>query len=86
MEKRKNIAVVLFPAVFLLVFLIWGLLKPDADISQSERRKLAQKPELTAVSVWSAACPDRDRSSRAEGQPRDLSRGRLCGQARLPAE
>ena len=55
MEKRKNIAVVLFPAVFLLVFLIWGLLKPDADISQSERRKLVQKPELTAASVWNGS-------------------------------
>ena len=55
MEKRKNAMVVLLPAAFLLVFLLWGLLKPDADISQSERRKLAQKPELTAASVWSGS-------------------------------
>ena len=55
MEKRKNVLVVFLPAAFLLVFLLWGLLKPDADISESERRKLAQKPELTAASVWSGS-------------------------------
>ena len=51
MEKRKNLAVVCLTAAFLLGFLVWSLLKPDDAVSQSERRKLAQKPELTAASV-----------------------------------
>ena len=51
MEKRKNLAVVCLTAAFLLGFLVWSLLKPDDTVSQSERRKLAQKPELTAASV-----------------------------------
>lgn len=48
MEKQKNLAVVCLTAAFLLGFLVWSLLKPDDTVSQSERRKLAQKPELTA--------------------------------------
>ena len=51
MEKRKNFAVVCLTASFLLGFLVWSLLKPDDAVSQSERRKLAQKPKLTAASV-----------------------------------
>ena len=51
MEKQKNLAVVCLTAAFLLGFLVWSLLKPDDTVSQSERRKLAQKPELTAASV-----------------------------------
>ena len=51
MEKRKNLAVVCLTAAFLLGFLVWSLLKPDDTVSQSERRKLAQKPELTVASV-----------------------------------
>ena len=49
MEKRKNLAIVCLTAAFLLGFLVWSLLKPDDTVSQSERRKLAQKPELTAT-------------------------------------
>lgn len=51
MEKRKNLAVVCLTAAFLLGFLLWGLCKPDDTVSVSERRKLAQKPELTLSSV-----------------------------------
>lgn len=51
MEKRKNLAVVCLTAAFLLGFLLWGLCKPDDAVSVSERRKLAQKPELTLSSV-----------------------------------
>ena len=47
MEKQKNLAVVCLTAAFLLGFLLWGLCKPDDAVSVSERRKLAQKPELT---------------------------------------
>ena len=56
MEKRKNLAVVCLTAAFLLGFLVWSLLKPDDAVSQSERRKLAQKPELTAASVLNGTC------------------------------
>ena len=51
MEKRKNFAVVCLTAAFLFGFLVWSLLKPDDTVSQSERRKLSQKPELTAASM-----------------------------------
>ena len=51
MEKRKNLAVICLTSVFLLGFLIWSFLKPDSAVSQSERRKLAQKPDLTAAAV-----------------------------------
>ena len=51
MEKRKNLAVICQTSVFLLGFLIWSFLKPDSAVSQSERRKLAQKPDLTAAAV-----------------------------------
>ena len=51
MEKRKNLAVVCLTAAFLLGFLLWRLCKPDDAVSVSERRKLAQKPELTLSSV-----------------------------------
>ena len=51
MEKRKNYAVVCLTAAFLLGFLVWSLLKPDDTVSQSERRKLTHKPELTAASI-----------------------------------
>ena len=53
MEKRKNLAVICLTSVFLLGFLIWSFLKPDSAVSQSERRKLAQKPDLTAAAVLS---------------------------------
>ena len=53
MEKRKNLAVVLLTSAFLLGFLVWSLLKPDDAVSQSERRKLTQKPDLTAAAVLS---------------------------------
>ena len=49
MEKRKNLAVVCLTAAFLLGFLVWSLLKPDDTVSQSERRKLAQKPDRKSV-------------------------------------
>lgn len=51
MEKRKNCATLLLTGAFLLGFLIWGILKPDDAISKSERRKLAQRPELSVRTV-----------------------------------
>ncbi|MEI3065549.1 MAG: hypothetical protein V8S99_12355 [Oscillospiraceae bacterium] len=39
-------------AGFLLVFALWSICKADDARSVSERRALAQRPELTAKSVW----------------------------------
>lgn len=55
MEKRKNLAVLCLTSAFLLTFLLWSILKPDDVVSESERRALAQKPALSAASVWSGA-------------------------------
>lgn len=50
-EKVKNITVVLLFCGFLGLFLAWGLISPDLDMSMSERRQLAQAPKLSAESV-----------------------------------
>lgn len=53
MTKIKNYATV---AVFFLIivgFMLANIITPDAESSLSERRKLAQFPELTAESVFS---------------------------------
>lgn len=52
-EKRKNLLTVLLTGGFVLVFLFWSIFKPDAQRSVTERRALAQRPELTASSVLS---------------------------------
>lgn len=51
MEKRKNIALLFLCAAFLCGFLLWSLLKPDTLLSQTERRQLAQRPELRAEAL-----------------------------------
>lgn len=51
MEKRKSLAVICLCAAFLIIFSVWGLLKPDEQLSKTERRALAQWPELTLSSV-----------------------------------
>ena len=53
--KTKNIAVTCIMAVFFLGISIACLLKPEADFSYSERRKLAQLPELSLETVRSGA-------------------------------
>jgi hypothetical protein len=53
-EKIKNIAVIALTALTLYGLLIINLFKPAAEVSYSERRKLAQFPELTAEAIWSA--------------------------------
>ena len=40
---------------FVLVFAVWGVLKPDDLISDRERRQLASKPELTLAGVKSGS-------------------------------
>ena len=46
MEKRKNWLVLCLTAGFLLVFALWSICKADDARSVSERRALAQRPEL----------------------------------------
>ena len=52
MEKRKNWLILCLAAGFLLVFALWSVCKADDARSISERRALAQRPELTAKAVW----------------------------------
>lgn len=52
-QKIKNIAVVVLSAVFLFGFLAWSLLKPTDEKSLSERRALAQFPEISKSTVAS---------------------------------
>ncbi len=52
-EKCKNILTVSVLSVFVLGFLIWGLVKPDGLQSTSERRPLAEFPTLSLETVQS---------------------------------
>ena len=52
MDKIKKIAVVSVFAVVLLGTMITQILLPDLELSQAERRKLAQVPELSAEAVF----------------------------------
>ena len=51
MSKFRNIATVGLSAAFIFGFSIWSIAKPATDMSQSERRKLTQFPELTLETV-----------------------------------
>lgn len=51
MEKRKNLAVLLLTGGMVLLFAVWSVLRPSDAVSRSERRALAQLPELTLSSV-----------------------------------
>ena len=53
MSKLKNILAVLLASLFLFGFSVWNLVLDDKNISESERRRLAQMPELTMDSVLS---------------------------------
>ena len=53
LEKWKNILTVGLLSAFLLVFGVWAAVKPADDLSLSERRSLAQLPELSADTVLS---------------------------------
>ena len=54
LEKWKNILTVGLLSAFLLVFGVWAAVKPADDLSLSERRSLAQLPELSADTVLSS--------------------------------
>ena len=69
-EKWKNILTVGLLSAFVLGFGIWAAVKPADALSTSERRPLAQMPELSANSYLSgnvpgssaAVCSSRSRS------------------------
>lgn len=50
-EKVKNLVSLALAGCFLLGFLVWGILRPDADTSLTERRPLAQAPELSTKTL-----------------------------------
>ncbi len=52
-EEGKNKAVVLAAAVFLLGFFLWCLFKPADAVSDSERRVLAARPDITVSGLLS---------------------------------
>ena len=52
-EKWKNILTVGLLSAFVLCFGIWAAVKPADALSASERRPLAQMPELSANSYLS---------------------------------
>lgn len=53
MKRIKAILSVLLPGSAVLAFALTGLLTPDGEISGTEGRKLAQRPELTTESLAS---------------------------------
>lgn len=53
MKRMKNIATVSLLALFLGGLSLWGLLAPDAALSEAERRPLAQFPTLSAETLLS---------------------------------
>ena len=54
MNKRiKDILTLCMPALFVLVFALWGIFKPDDAVSVSERRPLKQLPALSAQEALS---------------------------------
>ncbi len=55
MSKIKNFLIVGLSTLFVLGFFVWGILSPDAEISTTERRKLAKFPTLSSDSVSSGA-------------------------------
>lgn len=53
MKKSKSVIVVIVACVFVFGFLICGILLPDEDVSETERRRLTKIPEISVNSVLS---------------------------------
>ncbi|MBQ4568652.1 MAG: hypothetical protein IJA62_01125 [Ruminococcus sp.] len=53
MSKIKNFLVAGLAIAFVLGFFVWSIFLPDAEISKTERRKLAKFPKISAESVSS---------------------------------
>ena len=90
-EKRTALLTVCLLGAFLLTFSLWAYLKPDDAFSQSERRKLTQKPSCTVESIYSGRymsdfetyapdpeIPDQSLSTAPERHQRRISGGGLC--------
>lgn len=54
-DNNKNIIITIAFALLLILFLLVNLLKPDAEISLTERRKLAKFPEISVRSVFDSS-------------------------------
>ncbi len=52
-NKMKNVVTIALLVLFLGGLSLWGLLAPDAELSEAERRPLTQFPELSVESVLS---------------------------------
>jgi len=50
-DKTKNAVVTIVFFLILIIFFILNLLKPDTEVSQAERRKLTQFPEINVKSI-----------------------------------
>jgi hypothetical protein len=53
MTKRKNKVIIILTVAWILGFTVWNLWKPADAVSNTERRKLAQFPEVTAEKILS---------------------------------
>ena len=58
MKNVKYIATICVFAIVLFGLAIWHLILPDGDISYSERRELAQVPEITAKALFNREFSD----------------------------
>jgi hypothetical protein len=59
LEKAKNIAIIAVFLAFVFGLAFLGAILPDAAVSRAERRKLAQKPALSAESVLDGSFMDK---------------------------
>ena len=51
--KIKNIIIICLTSIFVFGFFIWGIIKPDIEISQTERRRLTLFPEINTETIFS---------------------------------
>lgn len=51
-EKIKNLAVTAVAVLIILGFSLWGIIKPDSEFSESERRGLVKMPEVSARNIF----------------------------------
>ena len=58
MKRIKYIAIIVSFAVVILGLSIWHIVLPDADVSYTERRELAEAPELTLSGLFSREFSD----------------------------
>jgi hypothetical protein len=57
-DNKRNIANITVGVLFIIGMMLWSIFKPDTDISQSERRHLAQKPQFSINSVFTDTAKD----------------------------